>query len=156
MCKYTRIKNINKLRSNLDEIIKKIYSSEDTKTLTEYRKFFKKHVNFFSRSYVAAYLLKTYLSDSSHTTSPLNKSSANSPRKVSLNIGTHHTNKDELHTFLLSLPELEEANISILTQTEKTTILNISTKYLKNLLKAIKTTPFKGKKLFLDLRGRSR
>lgn len=46
------------MAQRLKEIVKEIHEEEDPVELTQYRKFIKKHVGLFSRSYLAAYLVK--------------------------------------------------------------------------------------------------
>ncbi len=59
--KRTYIKNKDILSRNLKTILKEIYQNENPEEITEYKKFFKKHVNIFARTYVGAYLIKKYI-----------------------------------------------------------------------------------------------
>ena len=57
MPKHTQIEE-NELKSQVDEILRKILEEEDPEELNAYKRFVKKHVPFSRRGYFMAYLLK--------------------------------------------------------------------------------------------------
>lgn len=160
------IKNFEQLKKKLQKILKDIYTNEDPHIMTEYRKFFKKHVGFFSRSYVAAYLLKQIVDNNStfsNTTSrPKVKSTSTNPgntsqneiRRISVNIGSNQTTKEELTQYLSQLPNMDGAELTLVKQTPRHTIFTIRQPNIKPLLNSTKNNPFKNRRLYLDFRSK--
>lgn len=158
---YKHIKNIESLENNLKSVLEEIHTSVDPHEITEYRKFFKKNVSFFSRSYVAAYLLKKYLAQN-NTRSGMGTSrngrndvkNNSSQQRVSINIGSLNATEDEMMEYIAAAPDLDKEDYSLFKQTKRHTVIMINPKKVQDLLKYTKSTLFKDKKPYVDLRGR--
>lgn len=154
MKKKSNIQNKEQIIQNLKKILEDIHTKEDELLLTEYRKLFKKHVSWFSRSYVAAYFLKRYLSNyiaSDASNQSTQYSNKNRKQTATLNIGSSRATEKEIYEFLLSLPDITESDFSIVKQTHRHTQLSINKQTVSKLLSGIKTNKFKEKKLFINL-----
>jgi hypothetical protein len=55
------IENPEELKEKLQELVRRIHEEEDPHEMNEYKKFIKKNVSVFSRSYFTAYLVKQFI-----------------------------------------------------------------------------------------------
>jgi hypothetical protein len=55
------IESPDELRNRIKELVREIHDEADPDEMNEYKRFVKKHVSVFSRSYFTAYLVKQYL-----------------------------------------------------------------------------------------------
>lgn len=169
--KFKYIKNPEQLQQKLSKVLSEIQELEDPHIITEYKKFFKQHVNIFRRNYVAAYMVKRFIDSNNQIFSPQLKkkeqldsrrksaperrgSSENSNtrgKKLTLkNITGFQTSEKELYNFLSSFEDVPQSDIYNVVLYEKKATVSINPRVLRPLLANLRKNKFKGRKLFIS------
>ena len=166
MGNYKHIDNPENLKRKLGNIIKEIQELEDPHVIIEYTKFFKKHVGFFRRNFVAAYIIKNFLNSngiektriqkkhsssqdmSFHKKNNNTHSLPKSKRLVLKNISKDQCSSEELLTFLSSIDGVEKKDILFIALQDTKTLITINPQVLRNLTQGIRNNQFKNKKIY--------